>query len=134
MKRIALLLAAAALGVTMLVSAAPAQATSCVTKYHPSDPSWITVCGREFIAVCDAQADGHNTWARFLYQGTDPQNWSSTKPDSYGRSSTGDFCYHERTVGWLALVRVCVSYEGCGKWRDAGGPSRLLRPMIGFGI
>ena len=132
MRKLVLLIASGALAVAVLGSAAPpAQAEACFNNHHPSDPSWISVCNRDRIAVCDAQADGHYTWARYIAHQS--PKWLSTKEDSYGRDAKGQFCYHERPMSaWgLALVRVCVSYEGCGPWRDAGGPSRLFRPTWG---
>jgi len=131
MRKLAWLIASGALAVAVLGSTAPsAQAEACFNKFHPSDPSWISICNRDRIAVCDNQADGHYTWARYIYQRSSV--WLSTKEDSYGRDSKGQFCWHERAgFGFgVALVKVCVSYEGCGPPRDAGGPSRVFRADI----
>ena len=126
MRKLALLIASGALAVAVLGSTAPSAQAYCFTKKHPSDPSWVTICDRERWAICDDQADGHYTWARF-YPHRNP-TWLSTPEDSYGRNSKGEYCFHFRSGYPLVdILRVCVSYEGCGPWRNAGGNDRLKR-------
>ena len=111
----------------MLVPAAYAQADWRVD--HPSDPGWAVLdSNRTKIAMCDAQADGHETWVRYWTM-TDPSHkdftWESTQPtaDSYGRDSAGRFCtYFDAGFGGREVwtFRVCVTNEGCSGWKNTG--------------
>jgi hypothetical protein len=120
MRGIKLLLASGALAIAvMLVPAGAAQARSCTTQGHPSDPSWVTVCNDWTIAVCDAQPDGHKVYARVWGQRS--KNYYLTSYDDYGYDANGRFCYHEQHLGLpIALFATCVQYEGCSAWRTPG--------------
>ena len=104
------------------ISQAPAgAASSCVTaqRKKPYDPSWSTVCGRQVIAVCDADPDGHKAYAHYWPQWY--TDFNTTDYDSYGYTN-GQFCNHLDTHSAWGIDRfqICVQYEGCSAWKDAG--------------
>src|SRR4051794_33823997 len=119
MKKLSVLIAAAALAALMALPASPAQASSCVDVHKAGDPSWATVCNRQTIAVCDADPDGHMVYAKYwpLWYNAP----SLTGYDSYGYTN-GQYCHHEDTHSAWGIDRfqVCIQTEGCSVWKDAG--------------
>jgi hypothetical protein len=101
-------------------ASAAATHSSCVTQHHPTDPSWATVCERQYIAVCDGDRDGHKTYVDYFPTWSTQVLPSMTQYDSYGTTG-GQFCWHERPSDAQGLglnrFRVCVQYEKCSAYR-----------------
>jgi hypothetical protein len=125
MKKFTVLIAAGAVAAVMAMPASSAQA-GCVDVHNAGDPSWATVCDRQTIAICDADPDGHSTYVHWWPQQS--LDYSTTQYDTYGYTDkygnyTGQFCTHETPSinAWgIDRFQVCIQYEGCSVWKNAG--------------
>jgi hypothetical protein len=102
---------------------------SCDTQGHPSDPSWGTVCDRNYVAICDANRDGNRTYVDYYPHWSTQDHPSKSQYDSYGRTANGQgvrqFCAHEYVsdaAQGIQRFRVCVENEGCSRWEYPGVP------------
>jgi len=116
MKRLTVLAAAATLAVSLVATAAPAQAKDSPWLVHSGGGKGKIIRDR-WMQVCDTQVDGHEVWIGYhisIFPPTDYYYWQSARPPSGGCTAV-----HGAVMGGIvSSFRVCITKEGCTKFLD----------------